>query len=285
MIDGHAHACGDLLRPEGILRILEANGVDQVVLVPGEHQSPKTYGLPNLARYFPSREVGNVTNAMTKVVVRVTGSARHMEEDNEFVFGLTRACPGRVHQFLWVMLHHGFERAAVGARYDAWRFKGLKVHQCWDGFDVRGTPFGALADFAVAHDLPVFIHLGSAAQAKALAEVASEMPDTVFIVGHLYGLEHFMRSPRPIPNVYFDFSCPDIVSDLRLKAALSHFGAARLILGSDSPYGRDNLARGIRRVRELDVSESDKDLMLGGNLARLLQGSRSPSSSIRPPRT
>lgn len=271
MIDGHAHACGDLLRPEGIRRILEANGVDRVVLVPGEHQSRKSYRLPNLARHFPSREVGSVTNAMTKVVVRATGSARHVDEDNEFVFGLTRACPGKVHQFLWVMLRDGFDRAAVEVRYDAWRFKGLKVHQCWDRFDVRDTPFGGLADFAAGRNLPVFVHLGSAAQARALAEVASEAPDTVFIIGHLYGLEHFMRAPRPIPNVYFDFSCPDIVSDLRLKAALSHFGAAHLILGSDSPYGRNNLARGIRRVRELDVSESDKDLMLGGSLAQLLQ--------------
>lgn len=60
MIDGHAHACGELLSPKGIVRTLDANGVYKVVLVPGEHGSAKTYRLPNLARYFPRAAVGNV---------------------------------------------------------------------------------------------------------------------------------------------------------------------------------------------------------------------------------
>jgi predicted TIM-barrel fold metal-dependent hydrolase len=171
---------------------------------------------------------------------------------------------------LWVILRDGFDVASTEERYRAWRFRGLKVHQCWDRFDVRGVAFGAMADFAAANDLPIFIHLDGVAQSRGLAEVAAARPDTIFSVGHLYGLEQFMHFARPIPNVYFDFSCPDIVSDARLKAALGHFGAARLLLGSDSPYGRDNLARGIDRVHSLDVSESERDLMLGGNIARLL---------------
>lgn len=271
MIDGHAHACGDLLSPEGILRVLDANDVDKVVLVPGEHQSATTYGLPNLAKYFPAAEVANVTNAMTRVVVRATRSIKHVEADNEFVFSLTRACPGRVLQFLWVMLRHGFDAYSAEERHRAWQFKGLKVHQCWDSFDVRGEAFSALVDFACRKDLPIFVHLMSASQAVGLAEVAARRLDTVFIVGHLYGLEHFVRSSRPIPNVYFDFSCPDIVSGLRLKAAVDKFGATRLLLGSDAPYGREGLARGISRIQVSDYSESDKTLMLGGNIARLLR--------------
>lgn len=270
MIDGHAHACGDLLTTEGILRTLDAHGVDKVVLVPGQHQSAKTYRLPNLAKRFPTREVANLTNAMTKLVVRATGSAKHVEADNEAVFGLTQACPGRVLQFYWVMLRHGFDLSAVSARHREWGFKGLKVHQCWDDFDVAGAAFDALADYAAANELPVFIHLNGAAQVTALAEFAAGRPDTTFIVGHLYGIERFLGAGHPLPNMYFDFSCPDLVSDLRLRRALEHLGAARLILGSDAPYGRDNLARGIARIRSLDIPETDKELALGGNMERLL---------------
>jgi hypothetical protein len=36
MIDGHAHVCGDLLDPERIRRTLDVNGVEKVVLVPGQ---------------------------------------------------------------------------------------------------------------------------------------------------------------------------------------------------------------------------------------------------------
>jgi len=271
VIDGHAHACGELLTPEGILGSLDANGVDKVVLVPGEHQSAKTYRLPNLARHFPASQVGSVTNAMTKVVVRASGAIKHVDEGNEFVFRLTQSCPGRVLQFLWVILGKGFDVSAVDARYRAWRFKGLKVHQCWDRFDVTDTAFGELADYAGARNLPVFVHPDGAAQARALAEVAAARCETTFIVGHLCGLEQFMQRADAIPNVYLDFSCPDIVSDLRLALALERFGAARLLLGSDSPYGRDNLARGIARVRALDITDGDKELMLGGNLVRLLR--------------
>ena len=52
MIDGHAHASGDLLTTEGILRALDAQGVDKVVLVPGQRQSAKNLRLPNLAQRF-----------------------------------------------------------------------------------------------------------------------------------------------------------------------------------------------------------------------------------------
>jgi predicted TIM-barrel fold metal-dependent hydrolase len=271
LIDGHAHACGNLLDPEGIRRTLDANGVDKVVLVPGQHQSAKTYRLPNLAKYFPTREVANVTNALTRVVVRAAGSARHVEKDNETVFGLATSCAGRVIQFYWVMLGHGFDLATVDACYRSWKFKGFKVHQCWDDFDVRGEAFGALTAYASVHDLPVFIHLNGARQVKELIEVAAARPEATFIVGHLYGVEHFMGSPRAIPNVYFDLSCPDVVSVVRLAAALDHFGARRLIFGSDTPFGRDNIARGIDRIRSLDIPESDKELILGGNMARSLR--------------
>ena len=36
IIDGHSHACGKYLTAEGIIKTLDENGVDKVVLVPGE---------------------------------------------------------------------------------------------------------------------------------------------------------------------------------------------------------------------------------------------------------
>ncbi len=270
IIDGHAHACGELLNAEGILRTLDENGVDKIILVPGQHQSGKTYGLPNLAKLFPNREVANATNALTKVVVRLSRSARYIEDDNETVHGFSQTSPDRILQFYWVMLRHGFDSATVGARFRSWRFKGLKVHQCWDDFDIKSDAFDELAHFAVANGLPVFVHLDGAAQAAALAELAARRPGTIFIVGHLYGVERFVSAHSPLKNVYFDISCPDLVSDARLKLALDHFGPERLMLGSDSPYGRNNLSRGIERIRALGIGEGDKELMLGGNIARLL---------------
>lgn len=270
IIDGHAHACGDLLRADGILRVLDACEADRVVLVPGEHGSAKTYRLPNLAARAPSAEVATLTNAMTRLVVRVKGLTENLEADNEMVFRLRCEHPDRIIQFYWTLLRDGFDADRVETRLREWAFQGLKLHQCWDRFSISGEAFRAAARFAAENDLPIFIHLGSAGQATALVRFAAEHPETIFVVGHLYRSGCFIRFEKPLPNVYFDLSCPDLISAKRLAKALAHFGAHRLMLGSDSPYGQDNLARNIHRIRSLDIPEGEKDLILGGNMARLL---------------
>ena len=51
IIDGHAHACGDYLSTEGILRLLDALGVDKVVLA-------VSYLKDWLQAYFETNDVG-----------------------------------------------------------------------------------------------------------------------------------------------------------------------------------------------------------------------------------
>jgi predicted TIM-barrel fold metal-dependent hydrolase len=50
---------------------------------------------------------------------------------------------------------------------------------------------------------------------------------------------------------------------------VQRLGASRLLYGCDYPYGMpgDNL----RRVQRLQITEGEKELMLGGNVRRLLE--------------
>ena len=73
IIDGHAHACGDFLTPESIIRNLDDSGVDKIVLVPRELESSKNYSLPNIAEIFPANNVVKITNSLTKLVMKITG--------------------------------------------------------------------------------------------------------------------------------------------------------------------------------------------------------------------
>ncbi|MBI5302685.1 MAG: amidohydrolase family protein [Chloroflexi bacterium] len=270
IIDGHAHACGDFLTAEGILAAMDANGVDKLVLLPGEHGSAKNYRLLNLAKMFPTWEVAKLTNAMTRMVVRVSGAARHLDQGNQTVFNYCQSHPDKILQFYWVTLKSGFDLAKLDDCYRSWKFKGLKLHQCWDDFRIGAEAFASLVRFAKTYDLPIFIHLGNSTQAAALVEFAGKNPEVKFIVGHLFDIERFINARQPMPNVYFDISCPDLISDIRLQKALGFFGAQRFIMGSDTPYGQANLARNIRRVRALEISEHDKELILGTTLARML---------------
>ena len=92
-----------------------------------------------------------------------------------------------------------------------------------------------------------------------------------FIIAHLIGLEVFIDAGFEQSNVFFDISCYQIVSEIKIKLALEKFGHEKIIMGSDTPYGKDNLKQIIDRVLRLSLSDSEKDLILGGNLQKLLK--------------
>ncbi len=47
-------------------------------------------------------------------------------------------------------------------------------------------------------------------------------------------------------------------------------GAQKIVLGSDTPYGKDNLRLNLKQVKALPISDEEKDLILGRNLHNLL---------------
>ena len=125
--------------------------------------------------------------------------------------------------------------------------------------------------WASSKDLPIFIHLFSKKQASQLAKYIKVHPKTTFIIGPLFGLESYVRAGINTDNVYFEISTPQIVSIKRLNKALKHFGASRILLGSDTPYGRNNLELNIEKVKNLDITVEKKDLILGENMRKLLK--------------
>lgn len=271
VIDGHAHACGAFLTGESILKTLDDTGVDKVVLVPGELGSERTYALPNLAKAFPEYDVVRLTNALTKVAISLTGRAAGIPEGNRRVYALARMYPERIIQFFWVLLQKPDTIQEMEDRFAEWKFRGIKLHQCWDSFSIGSKLFDWVARFAAERELPIFIHVGDYREVAALIDYSRQHPDTTFIVGHLFGLELYMQSKHDLRNVYFEISAPPLISLCRLSKALQHFGASRLILGSDVPYGRDSLRLNVERVKALPIPDSEQEMILGRNLQTLLK--------------
>ena len=69
---------------------------------------------------------------------------------------------------------------------------------------------------------------------------------------------------RDNPNIHFDTSLGEIN-----ETNVQTLGASRLLYGCDYPYGwpSDNL----RRVQRLNISHAEKELILGGNVKRLVR--------------
>jgi len=232
IIDGHAHASGDFLTPEGIIKNLDAAKTDKVVLVPGEMNRSKAMPFPNVAKLFPKRNVTKFFNLLIKMVMRITKA-------NEQLFS-------------------------------EWDFKGLKIHQCWYNIDIDSTIFRDSANWAEKHGLPIFIHLESDREVRKLIEYKRIHPELKIIIGHLFGLELFIESKIELKNLYFDISTYQVTSDYRVLKAIKYFGADKITLGSDTPFGKDNLNKNIERLKSLPLNQDEKDRILGQNLKELL---------------
>lgn len=270
IIDAHAHACGDFLHGEEIVKILDSNNVDKVILVPGELGSTKNYSLPDWAARFPNTDVVSFTNLITKVVIAVSGTAKQIPEGNEYVYSLAKKFPDRIIQFYWVRLSTPHPLQDLERDFEKFRFKGIKMHQCWESFRLGSEVFNRVAEWAATMELPIFVHLFSKGQATQLAEYIKEHRKPIFIVGHLFGLERYIQADIESDNFFFEISTPALVSIPRLEKAIKHFGTNRILLGSDTPYGQDNLKSNIARVRNLDISDEEKRQILGENMKNLL---------------
>lgn len=270
IIDGHAHACGDYLSSESIINKLDKAGVDKVILVPGELDSSKTYYLPDLARMFPSKNVVKITNSLTEFVMSITGTVKQIPKGNEFVFELTKKSHGRVIQLLWITQQVEKPKEFLSKKLLEWNFRGVKMHQCWEKFSIDSDFFRTTAEWAEENELPLFIHLLSDTDVRNIIEYKKSHPKLKLIVAHLFGLELFIKANCKDENLYFDSSTLQITSTKRLMDAIRFVGAENITMGTDTPYGKDNLQKNINRINNLDVSSKEKDLILGENMKRLL---------------
>lgn len=271
IIDGHAHACGDFLIPENIIKKLDNSGVDKVVLVPGELDSSKNYWIPNIAEIFPSRNVVKVTNYLTKIIMKMTDAINQIPKGNEIVYYLSNKTNGRVIQFIWITQQIENPIEYLNERFIDWKFKGVKLHQCWDSFSIDSDFFRSIVEWSEKNDVPLFVHLYSDRDVKEIIKYKKKHPNLKLIIAHLFGIELFIKEDFKDDHLYFDSSTLQLTSTKRLMKTIRFVGAGNVMMGTDTPYGTENLRKNLERIRELNISPKGKDLILGENMKELLK--------------
>ncbi len=271
IIDGHAHSSGEFWEADGIVRLLDDLGVDKVVLCPGPINEQKKWPVPDLSRILGKRRISYLGNRLIRLAGKFVPEEHNLWKGNAYVAGLAARHPGRIIQAYWIDPTDARMRAGLEARLHEWGFKVLKIHQCFQRFSLGGPEIGELTRFAGDHGLPFFIHHYSRQDAAAIVALAERHPRTTFIVAHLLGLHVFVEAGKErLPNVFFDISPPNLIPPVFVETALRTFGAERVLMGSDTPYGKDNLRKNLERVRGLNISDDDKRKILGENLRQLL---------------
>lgn len=271
IIDGHAHLGGEYKDLPSIISTLDKAGADKVVLCPADTARPRSMPLPVLAGTIPDKELSFSVNRLLRATLARRKTEQYIETGNEEVFKIASLSDGRVIQFYWADLRRNDIIDDLDSKINLWNFKGIKLHQSVHPFKTNSSSFNDLASYAASINLPLFIHLHSRNEIIDFISVARNHK-TIFITGHLIGLEFFIaNSHRVGDNIYFDISCPQLVSTRLIKSALKEFGPRRLTMGSDTPYGKNNVSLIISRVRSLDLPEAEKEMILGNNLKNILE--------------
>ena len=270
IIDGHAHALGEFSDPKQIEEIMTRLHVDKIVLCPtgGDPTTEPSRPKPRKIFLYYNPNAHFLSNKMMRFLWGRNTDDRDF--GNEFVYNLTKKLPGRIIQFYWVNFNdpHHFEK--LMDHYHKWRFKGIKLHQPIVKFRSDSEEMERISRFAGVHLMPVFIHVHSAKEAKRLVKLARKHPATKYIVAHQMGLEQVIKYGKDLTNIYFDISTYYIVSEKRILKAMKYFGADHVLLGSDSPLGYDNLERNIEKIKKMNITDEEKEMILGGNVKRLL---------------
>ena len=275
IIDGHSHACGEFLNADRICAKLDAAGASMAVVSPAEPGSARTYHVPNLAGRFPGPVWMYPVNRLVKFAVIVKRMAKKLEEGNEQVFAMHQAAPNRILQCYWLDTGRPDALQRLEKRHAQWGFSMVKLHQCWTAFSPTGPLVNEVADWCGHRGLPLFAHLYRPRDVAAYYDTVRDHPHTNFVLAHCIDVDVMARRPV-LDNLSFDISPPDLVSVRQIRTAVDHAGSEHVVLGSDTPYGRDNLRRNIEKIRNMEgLTELDRDRILGQNLFHLLQ---SPAS-------
>ncbi|BBF44924.1 hypothetical protein lbkm_3664 [Lachnospiraceae bacterium KM106-2] len=268
-IDGHAHACGIYLTEDTMLKYMKLHKIDKILLCGGEPNSRKDYSYPMLSKVFRGERLGYLFNKIIHLLIKKNHLAQRLDEQNKLVYHYARHLPEQVINAYWINPLEYDCMEKMEEFYVNYGFKVVKIHQCWTLIEIDDEMCSQIFSWAAKHNCPVFIHLYSKKEVIKFAKMANKHLDTVFIVAHMMGT-FYLESALEHKNVYFDLSAPQLYSFSTMKRAVENFGVKRLLLGSDTPYGIDNIDRVKERIEKLVLTDEDKKNIYGDNLARLL---------------
>lgn len=133
-----------------------------------------------------------------------------------------------------------------------------------------------IAEWAVAHEVPILQHewlnaLGNQPGESFtydVVELAKRHPKLQIVAAHLGGnWELGIRYMRDTPNVYAGLAGFDPGAGV-VEMAVRELGAERVVFGSD--VGGRSFSSQMAKVMSANIPDSAKELILGGNLRRLM---------------
>lgn len=253
------------------------------------------------AKYFSDGTLNGLLNSMKNcgvdlsVVLPVATAPRQVVKINDFAAKTTEkfSAQGIIY---FGCIHPDFEdyRAEL-SRVKNLGLNGIKIHPIYQGVNLDDKKFLQILYRAAELDLIVITHAGLDigfpgvvnCSPKMARRVVEEIGDFKFVLAHMGGWKNWDEVLVELAgtNIFVDtaFSIGKIPArsdfiwneeDLKLLSEneflklVEVFGADRILFGTDSPW--DSQKTSIEFIKNLPISELDKNKILGGNSEKLL---------------
>lgn len=241
IVDAHCHLgiskfTGAMSHAETILKVMDASGIDQAVVIPA-----LSTGKPLPAAI--------VAEEVSKAPDRLVGFAVVDPKEKD-------------------------ARDRLDEAVQKYGLKGLKIHPTFQALPADDEIWVyPLMEKAQELNIPVMVHSGEAPYATPwqVGLLAMDFPKVTVIMAHmgcnsLCYTDPAIKMAKRAPNLYLETT--GVVYDAPIKAACEAIGADRVIYGSDTPI--NNPIHEIMKVKVTKISEEAKRKILGENIARIL---------------
>jgi uncharacterized protein len=204
---------------------------------------------------------------------------RDIDPENEAIFQAVTAFPERLIGFGWANPRLGHEHCIRQIRtcLEEYNLSGIKFNGAQDEYVIDDSLVLPLIELAAQYRKPIAFHIGADSYENThphrLGRIAGRFPEIRFFMVHMGGAgtpplyRAAIETAQLHPNITLIGSAID---ERPILSALQTLGAERLCFGSDSPFGLMHVRLAMYTALLRDFDKSTRNLVLGGNLARIL---------------
>lgn len=196
------------------------------------------------------------------------------EHGNQEILEAVRQYPDRLFGYVRCNPNFGARAQREMRKYvEEYKFRGLKLHPDWESWMGGNRElYAPMLELAKQYTLPCYIHVGYYPKCQPLLfmQMAEEYPTVPIILGHIgyeYHRDAILVAKRN-PNVYLETAGNShawIIAEAVRQAT-----AKQVLYGSDAPFFDPKWV--ISKISlHPGLTDEEKQLMLGGNMARLLK--------------
>ena len=197
-------------------------------------------------------------------------------ECNQWVFDAMQRFPGRVLGYVFV--NPGYRVEALDEVRRCVEDRGFVGIKLYNDYVISEPVVWPLIELAIELRVPLLHHAGHASwlpspqprisDGAAFAEVGKRYPEAMIICAHICGggdWEWEIKALRNSPTIYLDTS-GSVVDEGVIEMAVDVLGADRLLFACDMSF-----TASVGRLRSAILSDTDRQKIRGGNMARILE--------------